>query len=223
MRPNPLTLLALFVATANCPAIAATYLEFGDTGSIPATAQTASSSGTLESIVGTLVDGIPDTDMYRVHFNAGSIGAWVAMPTSSASASQDTRLFLFDSSGHGILGTSVSLSASFNWTLPASGDYFLAVTQGSLEPYGPKDQFGSDFPIFLSLIPGSPYFGPTGPAGNEAVASWGGTYHGLSGQYTVHLTGAEFVGQVPTPPALALLAAGAVAAVGRRRQRESRI
>lgn len=216
MTLNTLVWLALAICSASTNSIAAAYSESGDAGSTPATAQSASGAGPLDTILGSLVDGVPDTDMYRVHFNAGSVGAWVQFPAASAGVSQDTRLFLFDALGRGILGTAVPAGATFSWVLPTSGDYLLAVTQGSLEPYGPKDQFGSDFPIFLSPIAGTPYLGPNGPAGSEPVASWGGTYHGASGPYVVHLAGAEFIGTIPEPATLALLGAALVLLPGAR-------
>lgn len=190
------------------------YIESGDAGALPNTAQTAFGIGPLDEILGAFYAGGPDVDMYRLHFNSGSASAWIEFPVQAQSASQDIRLFLFDSAGHGIVGTALGNGGFLSYSPIPSGDYFLALVQRSLEPYGPKDEFGGDFPIFLNLLAGSSYLGPNGPAGADPVANWGGAYPGLSGQYAVHLSGATFFESVPEPTSLLLVLLGVTTLLG---------
>jgi hypothetical protein len=184
-----LTALAGVLSLA-APASAQVWTEFGDAGSLPATAQTPVGAGALTTITGTLpVDA--DVDMYCIHvtdpanFNA----------TLNCATIQSTDLYLFDGTGKGLALAQIcaagakTIGASFVTT---AGTYYIAVA-----PYGALAYAGLD----LIWVTGSTYARvPDGPGAANAVTSWGGTPHAdaVIPGYQINLSGVGFC-SAPVP------------------------
>src|SRR3954451_23967864 len=123
LRRGSLVLLAAFalVFAMASPASAQTIVtENGDAGSLPATAQVI--SGPVDEITGTLAL-LDQEDLYRICLAPGQNFS----ATTAGSEIADTELFLFDSTGHGVLGND-DIGTSLQSAIPSG--LSLAPTQG---------------------------------------------------------------------------------------------
>jgi hypothetical protein len=181
-----------------------------NTGSLPATAEVAAPAGFDELVIrgqftdGTGSQGLNLVDLFQINItNAGhyffnTFGSEVA----------DTQLFLFDSTGKGLVWNNDATLTPVN-TLSAldaqleAGTYYLAVSWIGMVPLD-----GSMTSIFDTLGNGG---GPLG--GSGALASWA-DFSG-AGQFDskfYFING--YVSVVPEPAALGLMLAG-LALIGR--------
>jgi hypothetical protein len=215
-------IFATSVALAPGVCGAAQWIESDDAGSYPQSAQVTRGTGSLAGITGQLLTPVPDSDnvdLFAVHVadpRQFSARATFGNPNMSG------RLFLLDQAGRGVYGVTQDSAPYLPPNQPISpqstGLHFLAVTVTSIEPYGPKDEFGFDRTIFASAV-GSGVFGP---ATNEVVSGWGGTISTVGGIYSIALTGAEFAAPVPEPYEWAMMLAG-LGLVGRSVRRRERL
>jgi len=191
------------------------WMEVGDAGQLPSTAQPTIGTGSLDAIQGNS-SGTDDIDMFRISIPDPSVfSATTVGPNTDLI---DTQLFLFDQDGRGIAanGDTDLFSFQTNATIPtgsvsgASGNYLLAVSQ-----FGdfPVNSSGAIFPdLFLNSSDGE-VVGPTGPGGAEPVSAW--SVDGFSEPfeaYEIQLTGASFVSStstIPEPSSFALFGIGA--------------
>lgn len=160
------------------------WIEVGDAGSLPLTAQEPTGDGPLASICGNM-DFTGDVDMYKICLTGG--GNFSA--TVSREDGFDAQLFLFDSSGKGVYSSDDTILGIGPALLPAghpltpvnAGVYYLAVSRWNIEPHSAG---GNIFPDGVVLN------GPTGPGAGSPVSQWLGTDFGGPTDYVIELTGA---------------------------------
>lgn len=213
----PIAALALGAATSGHAA--AVYNEVGDAGQLPGTAQTVFGTGALGAIRGTLDAGT--ADLFAIYLTAGT--AFSATTTASSFDYNffDSVLYLFDSTGHGLIandddgdvGGSQSTLTSYIPTV--TGLYYLAITGAS---YTPANGTSAIFPSLFGAggnVAANPGSGP--------LNNWISTTSEF-GDYEIILTGANAVApaasDVPEPGSL-LLAGAALGAAGLIRRRKS--
>lgn len=208
---------------------AVVYVETGDAGDLPSSAQIVSgAAGTpLTGINGalTLTNGVSDSDLFQIYINDPSTFSASLTSFVPGSNNFDSQLGLFNAAGQGIElddddpatgapQSNLPAGSSFLTSSPA-GVYYLLIS-GS----GRYASTGSGSLIFANFTDGTT--DPTavqGPISPDAVV---GAYSGSSneaGSYVLALSGAQFV-VVPEPGAWALISAGMVGAwffVRRRR------
>ncbi len=182
----------------------------GDTGSSLATAQVTTGNSTLDLIAGTLANS-PNIDMYAIQitdpaaFSATTYsvnGNADYLLNGATHAVQNTMLFLFDSSGRGLVANNDMNSGSTLSALPAGsiagltpGIYYLAVSGYATEPYygNPNAVRVFDF----NSTNATDVLGPHSP--NRSLAFWETNPDpGDTGGYAITLTGAATVDYVPT-------------------------
>jgi hypothetical protein len=169
--------------TIVCPVAPDLWIEQGDAGDLPGTAQVTGGTGTLSRIRGNI--GANDVDMYQFRMCApASFSA-----TTVGGANFDTQLFLFTSSGGGIaFNDDAPQTGSFQSTISsqftgamAAGDVLLAVTRYN------NDALASTQPIWLNEPVGVER-APDGPGQAGTVNGWSGAA-ATGGAYTIELTG----------------------------------
>lgn len=200
------------------------WMETGDAGNLPASAQAPVGGTTLAKISGELEGAVPRggsagdfQDMYEIVIK--DVDAFSAVVTADTGGPTfDTQLWLFDATGRGVLGnndSSISPVAggsgfesmatdATNARVMGPGRYFLAISGlGSV----PLDGLGNPIFDFASATEVS------GPDGSPMpIAGWSGP--GATGVYTITLTGASFV---PSPGAAGLFMVAGAAGLRRRR------
>ena len=166
------------------------WVEVGDAGDLPGTAQVVAGAGSLSAIKGHIDSA--DADMYRIricdytHFNASTL----------ADVNNDSQLFLFDSSGKGLVmddGNELDLAGTTltQKYVAANGEYFIAYTLYNRDPIDSTGVF-----IWKDANSEGNYFPEWAPNGSGAanpVQGWMGTPQGGL-DYTIVLTGACFIG-----------------------------
>jgi hypothetical protein len=199
--------------------VAAPFVEVGDAGDTPGTAQITVGVGPLDSITGS-IDVVEFADVFRI-----SITNPLTFSATTAGSLLDTQLYLFNLDGTGIAfnddatGVTSTLPAGNPLlTALAPGDYLLVISTFDSDPINSAG---------LEIFPDT-FTGVLAPiAGRGAFVDF--VDDGLSdfGPYTITLTGAGFAGgatpptaAVPEPASMTLLAAGAVGLVGRRLRRK---
>jgi PEP-CTERM motif len=198
--------LALLVGSASTAA-AISVNEFADAGNLPGTSQAAGVLPVLTQITGT-IGSSTDADMFAI--TIGFQGLFSATTVGTGGTLSDTQLFLFDSTGHGLLANDDS--TGFRSTLPPTllspALYFVAISGYNRDPV-------SGGGLIFPNSPFSSVFGPTGPGGASAITGWQGT--GSTGTYAINLQ----LEPVPEPATLVLFGT-ALAGIGaaRRRQRK---
>jgi hypothetical protein len=174
------------------------WLEAGDAGELPSTAQV--STGLLDFIAGA-VSPVGDADMYLIHI--ANPAAFRATTVGTGGTLTDTQLFLFDSAGRGVLMNDDASSVTMRSTLPGfaglAGNYYLAVTGYDRDPVSPGGQIFPDNPF-------NAVHGPTGPGGASPISGWNGG--SATGTYRINLQGVSAAQAVPAPPAAVLAAIG---------------
>jgi MYXO-CTERM domain-containing protein len=210
------------------------WVEAGDAGDMPGTAQIPAGIGNLLSITGQLSNGA-DIDMYQIFIHDAA--AFIAEVTAFAGGSTDSQLYLFNANGVGIafdddsgLGLFSRLSndhtinvggapdniGQSNLILNAGvGVYYLAITKFDTDALNLAGGTQAANGIWHDGSPFAGPFQPDGPgAGNATLAGWGLASTTGNPIYTITLTGASFV---PAPGALALLGLAGLAGIRRRR------
>jgi len=194
--------LALIVSVAP----AARAVSFSEVGDAPELAgQAAGTLPALTRITGNIGSGT-DADMFIITLATG--GLFSATTLGTGGSLVDTQLFLFNSSGHGLLANDDS-GGTLRSTLPptalAAGNYLLAISAWDRDPVSAG---GLIFPT----SPFSNVFGPTGPGGAGAITGWDGS--GGTGDYAIDLE----LQPVPEPATLFLFGS-ALAGIGMARRR----
>jgi uncharacterized protein (TIGR03382 family) len=181
------------------------WVEQGDAGSLPGTAQHTMGVGPLREIQGTLFG---QEDMYCIRiFDVHQFRA-----TTVTGAAFDTQLWLFNRDGTGVSfndDSFGSLQSTLTGQFVSSpGTYFIAITQ-----YDNDALNGGGAEMWLD-----------GPFGDEravdgaggAIAGWSGSSDNTLKNYSIFLRGATFC-EVPTPGSLAVLGLAGLAGFRRRR------
>jgi hypothetical protein len=168
------------------------WLESGDAGDIPSTAQLPVGSGALNAIFGDIPTG-SDADMYRIDIcDPGAFSA----TTVNGDTTGDTQLFLFDANGMGVVhddddptGAGGLRSRLTNLYVTSPGTYYLAVSRYDFDPIDEGgNQIWNDTPFGVERA-------PDGPGAGSPVAGWSGASG--TGAYRVDLTGACFPSEAP--------------------------
>lgn len=174
---------------------AASWSEQGDSGSLPATAQTTVGTGTLDSISGT-INAVSDADVYKIYVTGGGTFSASTLVSDGAAANFDTMLFLFDANGLGVYSNDDANLVDWHSKLPAGGlspvspgIYYLVITGWENDPVSSGGQIFPNNPNDLSV------YGPTGPGGANPISGYD-SQGSEAGTYNIVLTGAQFA----TPP-----------------------
>lgn len=167
---------------ATAALLPAQWVEAGDAGELPATAQVPNGTVTsLTSIAGTLAAG--DVDMFLIDivdpvaFTASTVGGTTV----------DTQLFLFFRDGRGVThhdgftGSTGPQSLITGNFVPFAGSYYLAISEYDRDPRSAGQLIWNDQPWDIERR-------ADGPRRYESVDSWGG-FSGAGGAYTIALTG----------------------------------
>lgn len=213
------TLKKLLVATAVVvfsgltaveTAQAITLSETTDAGDTLGTATAANTqpAGTLLASISGLISE-EDADLYQIFLT----GRQIFSATTENGASFDTQLFLFDANGFGVEANDDTDNSSYQSTLPegnlsptTSGIYYLGISGNNYDPVSEGGLIFSDSLIAVA--------GPTGPGGASPLSSFASDgFPTDSGEYTISLTGAQFVDATPVPfgfsPGMGILVLGA--------------
>jgi hypothetical protein len=189
------------------PAQAFHYVESGDAGELPGTAQTATGSGPLESISGRLE--AQNVDLFRILITDPA--AFSA--TTAGTTAFDTQLWLFRADGTGIAANDDTGGSLFS-TLPVGnalysgllvGEYLIGISAFNRDPLTGASQ----------MFSGCGFSAVCGPTFAGALTGWTGNTAG-SGPYTIHLTGAGGIIPEPTAALLFALGFGVIGGVTRR-------
>lgn len=186
MKTLLVCILALGVLFAS-PAMAQ-WVEDGDAGDLPASAQIPIGSGALTTITGNI--GASDVDMYCIQVTEP---VTFSAQTCGAGATWDTQLFLFTAAGVGVkwdddtcdpgLQSLISdFSACQHSTGP--GQYYIAISKYNKDPLNAAG--GAIFPTAMGCN--------TNAA--APIAGWGTTTTTLAGAYTITLASTEYCGTV---------------------------
>jgi hypothetical protein len=175
----------VFVLVSAPPCRAGTWVENGDAGDLPASAQSTFGSGALTVITGSLFSDA-DVDMFCVTITDEPNFTAAYTPCSS---NADPDMWLFASNGLGVThadfcqGGIVGLTSQF---VTSPGIYYVAIsgTDG--------DALRSGVTIWLSTNAILAERAPDGPGAPGPVTSWGGNRVASRRDYTIQLTGAQF-------------------------------
>ncbi len=199
--------LAAIALTALAPGQlrAQVFVETADAGATLTTATTAAGNGgSLLEIDGSISDAF-DVDIFKLqivdplHFSATTVNATTSM---------DTQLYLFDSTGHAVVGNDDASFFTLQSSIAAgslaltSDVYYLAVSLSGNNPINSSSQL-----LF------TPYTANTTvvltPSASTSLTTLsgfdGGTYFSESGSYAINLTGvASIASAVPEVSATSL-------------------
>lgn len=214
------TSLLFCLDRANAGTIATTWFEQGDAGDTLLTANITRGITPLQHIEGTLPDADPSgVDLYKL-FIPDSSKFSASTNNFPATELLDTWLYLFDENGLGIAASASTAGGFFNASISEgsivapAGQYYLAVTR--LESV-PESVSGFIFPDLVLGSTDGEVLGPTGPGGNDPLASWSAAPLLDFENYRIDLTGA--VSSVPEPTSAMIWACGSLLFVSSRRRK----
>ncbi|MBX3376522.1 MAG: DVUA0089 family protein [Phycisphaeraceae bacterium] len=172
-----------------------------DVGDLPATAAVINGNGQPLTIIRGTLD-LDDVDMFK--FRICNRAAFQAT-TVGTGTSIDTMLFLFDSTGRGVVmsdDTSAAIPQFSTITgqfVPSNGDYYIALSAfDNTLLVGRMPVDGSGQQLFTATNPGNgqvyPEWQPTGPGAANPVAAWVGPTGTIGQPYSILLQGACFLG-----------------------------
>jgi hypothetical protein len=213
---------AILMTLAAGAAHAGPVAESGDAGQLLGSAQTFTGSGAISAITGSLLttSGTDYADLFRVYLLAGSTFSATTAASAWSTNNFDTALFLFDSTGHGVVANdddpnSGPLSTiTITKTVGSSGYYYLAIAGAG---YTPVSAGGS---IFGDLRGLNQQVGAVGLGGSGVLKGWESVSQ-EGGEYEVVLQGAYAnAAPVPEPATISMLMAGlGLVGVAARRRR----
>lgn len=202
------------------------WIEQGDAGSLPTSAQTITVNGPVQSIRGALagatpLDGGPVDfeDMFRVIITTPTSFYLRTDPGSGGGADFNTQLWVFNVNGTGILGNDDAFdpgvgSAVFQFATDntgagifAPGEYLIAIS-GLLNRPTSGGQHIFNFATTTEIS------GPDGLGGGGAIDGWDTNPNCHFGDYILSLQG---VSGVPAPGAIAGVVVGLL--LGKRSRR----
>ena len=201
----------VFCATA----AAAVWVETGDAGQTPASAQ-GGPSIVLDAILGDLTE-FEDIDLYRIYipdpllFSASTVEDVFNVP--------DPKLFLFTEMGRGVYavdddnGTQARFPAGDPLRLLTTGNYLLGISRFGFHPFSAG---GRIFPDDLELVTA------TGPGGAGVLSGWefpDGTQIDPDTFYEIQIEGAVLIPE-PSTIAFAISGFGLMLAMRARRARK---
>lgn len=198
------TTVIVFAFYANSAQTSAqNWVEQGDAGSLPETAQPIFGGGPLGAIDGNT--GVGDfEDMYLIEItDPDNFSASTSPGFAGGGATFDTQLFVFDMMGFGIAANDdcpfdpgmgngsciAGIGPAGLGLITQPGQYFIAVTGVNDDPVSPTGDIFNQNPI-------NEITGPDGLGGMDPIIGWNGL--GQNGMYTIQLTGADFI--IPPSP-----------------------
>lgn len=186
-------------------ASAQTWVEVGDAGDLPGTAQVVLGAGPLSQING--INDANDVDMFQIRIKDPAL----FRATTVGGAAWDTQLWLFDMNGRGVSfnddSASTAQSTLTGMFVPSPGNYLIAISRYN------RDALDGSGALIWNNTPFGTERAPDGPGAANPVASWAGTT-AAGGAYSIFLTSANFV---PAPGAVALLGMSGLLLARRRR------
>lgn len=186
-----------------------TWVQVGDAGSLPSTAQVTFGGGPLTEIDGKLGDGTGGADMYEIMITDPTEFSAVTVDINS-NYIIDPSLFLFDSNGDALFAVDSSTDGTTQADIPqgtldslTAGLYYLLIAPQGNEPEnkGAKALF-SDAPVSGVVSPNS--------LKDLVIDRYSKGGDGNSGKYEIDLTGAGFAA-APEPATIMLIGAGLLA------------
>lgn len=212
---------AVLMSLAAGAAHAGPVAEGADAGQLLGSAQTFTGSSAISAISGSLLttSATDYADLFRVYLYAGSTFSATTAASAWNTNNFDTALFLFDSTGHGVVANDDDPAAgplstiTITKTVGASGFYYLGIAGAG---YTPVSAGGSIF----GDLKGKDQVGAVGLGGSGALNGWQ-SISNEGGDYEVVLQGAYAnVSAVPEPTTITMLMAGlGLVGVAARRRR----
>ena len=202
------------------------WIEQGDAGSLPGTAQVVTASGAVTSLRGALqgplgIAGAPADfeDMFRVIIAVPTAFHMRTDPGSGGGADFNTQLWVFGIGGLGILGNDDASdpgvgSAVFQFATDGSGAGILQPGEYLIAISGLLNRPTSGGQHIFNFVTTTEISGPDGPGGGSPIDGWDTDPNCHFGDYIVSLQG--IVG-VPGPGALTVLLGGLI--LGHRTRR----
>jgi hypothetical protein len=197
---RPLAVCCALLLLCGTAAASTTWHAYNDGGSDPgeliSTAQIPLGSGPLTQLIS--YDGGQNADLFKIYIPDPQ------QFTATRSGSFTVDLYLFNSTGGGVVASGTSTSVSLDGQLlPGPGVYYLGTARS---PYLPVSSGGA-----IWNYPPSVGSAPSGPGAAGTLTGWSGVTHHAFEVYTINMTGAHYV---PEPGSLVLVAMGAAGAAG---------
>lgn len=202
---KPYTTPAAFLATALlllAPALARAqvFIETSDAGNSLASASTVLGNGAMTAITGSFSDQY-DVDLFKITIASPTLFS-ASLVNAGTAWSLDTQLYLFDSTGHAVIGNDDADAFNLGSTIPSgsigsltAGTYYLAVSQSGNNPTNSAGQllFTGYGAGTTALLTASSQATPT------VLGGWtSGTYFSDSGAYQISIAGVTAVPEAST-------------------------